>query len=242
MELNFLLALLAAFLVGVGKSGFKGMGIVIVTLLVLAYGAKNSVGILLPLLIVGDILAVIWFKKHVKIKYLLQFLPPMVLGVVVAAYFGNGWDELVFKKWMSIIIIGSTIYMFWTEYRKVIINTQNPLVSSVLGFAAGFATMIGNLAGPFSNLYFLATRLPKNEIIGTAAWVFFIINLFKIPFHVFSWETITWQTLKIDATLALPVIAGFFLGVRLIGYFSEIAYRRFLLIVTGLGALVIFVK
>lgn len=242
MNFTMVFGFLAAFLVGASKGGLKGLGIFTVALTAIVYGAKSSVGILVPLFIVGDILAVIYFKKHVKIKYLFQFLPAMIIGVLVATYVGNDWDDATFKKWMSVIILGSTLYMFWSEYHGKMLPVEDKRVSSSLGFAAGFTTMIGNLAGPFANLYFLATGLPKNEIIGTAAWVFFIINIFKIPFHVFSWETINMDTLSIDAYLAPFVILGFWAGTKLVGLFSEQNYRRFLLIVTAIGAILILVK
>ena len=60
--------------------------------------------------------------------------------------------------------------------------------STIMGSLAGITTMIGNLAGPFANLYFLAVRI-QNEFIGTSAWLF-LINIFKVPFHVLSWKTI----------------------------------------------------
>ncbi len=242
MSPNFMIAGLASLLLGISKGGLKGMGILIVTMIVYVFGAKNSTGILVPLFIVGDILAVIYFKKHVKIKYLIQFMPAMLIGVVVAVYVGNDWDEIVFKKWISWIILLSVVYMFWSEYKSIVIKSDNYLISSVIGFAAGFTTMVGNLAGPFANLFFLATRLPKKEIVGTSAWVFFIINIFKIPFHIFSWETINRASLMIDLKLAPFVIVGFFLGTQLLGLFNEKNYRRFLLIVTAIGALVILFK
>jgi uncharacterized membrane protein YfcA len=242
MDYTIVFGFLAAFLVGLSKGGLKGMGVFTVALTALVYGAKNSVGILVPLFIVGDILAVIYFKKHVKIKYLFQFLPAMIVGVVIATYVGNGWDDATFKKWMSVIILGSTVYMFWSEFRGKKLSLKDRRFSNIIGFAAGFTTMIGNLAGPFANLYFLATRLPKNEIIGTAAWVFFIINIFKIPFHIFSWETINMKTIMIDAYLAPFVVIGFFGGTQIVGLFSEQNYRRFLLAVTAIGAILILFK
>lgn len=242
MDYTLVFGLLAAFLVGLSKGGLKGMGVFTVALTAFFYGAKNSVGILVPLFIVGDILAVIYFKKHVKIKYLIQFLPAMMIGVLVATYVGNDWEEVTFKKWMSVIILGSTFYMFWSEYRGKKLSVEDRRMSGTIGFMAGFTTMVGNLAGPFANLYFLATRLPKNEIIGTAAWVFFIINIFKVPFHIFSWKTINLETLTIDAYLTPFVILGFWVGTQLVGLFSERNYRRFLLIVTAIGAILILLK
>jgi len=107
---------------------------------------------------------------------------------------------------------------------------------------AGFTTMIGNLAGTFTNLFFLAMRLPKNHFIGTAAWLFFIINLFKLPFHIFVWHTITWDTLKLNILLMPFVLLGFVVGIRLIRAIKDQYYRRLILILTGIGAIIILFK
>ena len=242
MEFNLILAFIAAFLLGVGKGGIKGISILTVTLMVLAYGAKSSTGIILPLLIAGDIMAVIYFKKYTKWKYLVHFLPWMLVGVVIASLVGKDLPETIFKNWMAGIILISVIFMWFSESATKSILSENRFFGGTVGFAAGFTTMIGNLAGPFANLFFLATRLPKNEIIGTSAWVFFIVNNFKVPFHVFYWKTITWDTLQTNLTLFPFVVIGFFLGVKLVSYFSEKFFRQFLLIVTAIGAILIFIK
>jgi uncharacterized membrane protein YfcA len=85
-------------------------------------------------------------------------------------------------------------------------------------------------------------RLPKDQFIGTAAWLFFIINLFKIPFHVFVWETITIETLYFNLQLMPAIILGFLIGVKLVSYFEDQQYRKFILLMTAVGALLIFFR
>jgi len=51
--LTIFLASLGAFLIGVAKAGLKGMGVFMVTLMALAFGAKASTGIVVPLLFFG---------------------------------------------------------------------------------------------------------------------------------------------------------------------------------------------
>lgn len=239
---SYLLASIAALLLGISKGGIKGLGILVVSILAVVYGAKASTGIMVPLLIFGDILAVIYFKKHVKWSYLVQFMPPMIFGVLIAVYVGNDWNELIFKRWMSLIILVSVIYMFYREYKSINFNPNNKIFRWVAGFAAGFTTMIGNLAGPFANLYFLATKIPKNEIVATSAWVFFFINLFKLPFHIFSWETITKDSFMTNLGLFPFVAIGFYCGIQLLKLFDEKTFRKFILIVTAIGAVVILLK
>lgn len=242
MDSTLILAGLATFLVGMSKGGLKGISILTVTLMALAYEAKSSTGIILPLFILGDIMAVVYFKKYTKWKYLINFLPWILVGVVIGTYVGKDLSEVVFKQCMAGIILMSVVFMWFSEHLTKQVLSDNKWFSSGVGLAAGFSTMIGNLAGPFANLFFLATRLPKNEIIGTAAWVFFIVNIFKLPFHIFSWETINWETLKIDAYLTPFVVLGFGVGVKIVSLFSEKFYRQFLLVVTAIGAILIFFK
>lgn len=240
--MSYALALIAAFILGAGKSGLKGMGIVIVTLMAFAFGAKASTGILLPLLISADILAVTYYKKHVQWKYLFRFLPWMLAGVVVGAYVGKDLPEEIFKKGMAIIILVSVVIMFaWERLDKNEIPDKMWFAGS-MGLSAGFTTMIGNLAGAFSNIFFLATRIPKNEFIGTAAWLYFIVNIFKLPFHILSWETITFDSLKTDLFLLPSVIIGFVVGLNIVKHFEEKQYRTFILVMTGIGALIMLVK
>lgn len=242
MEVStFFLASLAIFILGMSKAGLKGLGSIVVAILANVYGAKASTGILLPLLIVGDVLAVSFYRKYVKWEYLWKFLPAMVVGVLIAVVVGKNLDENAFRSWMAVIILVSVVILLWRDLRKKMTFPRNPLFTGSMGILAGFTTMIGNLAGAFSNIYFLATQLPKNELIATAAWLFFIINLFKVPFHVFSWETITVETLWIDLTLIPAAMVGFLAGNKLVTYISEQNYRWFLLIATTLGALLLFV-
>lgn len=242
MDNPLILGIIAATIIGISKGGIKGISVLAVTLMALAYGAKNSTGIILPMLIVGDILAVIYFKKHTKWKYLVYFLPFMLIGVLIATVIGKNLSEPVFKKWMAFIILGSVIFMWFSESSSKRIVPENRIFGSTVGLMAGFTTMIGNLAGPFANLFFLSTKIPKKEFLGTSAWVFFIVNNFKVPFHIFSWETINWDSLKINLNLIPFIIIGFIVGVKIVDYFSEKFFRQFILIVTAIGAILIFIK
>jgi uncharacterized membrane protein YfcA len=111
-----------------------------------------------------------------------------------------------------------------------------------MGLAAGFTTMLGNLAGAFSNIYFLAMRLPKNDFIGTAAWVFLVINLFKLPFQVFVWGNINSSSLQTDLVLLPALFLGFWAGLKLVAKLKDDNYRRVVVVLTLIGAVFIFLK
>ncbi|MDG1717908.1 MAG: sulfite exporter TauE/SafE family protein [Saprospiraceae bacterium] len=219
------------------KAGLKGIGILVVILLAFVYEAKASTGILLPMLIIADIIAVVYYRRAVRWDYLKRFLPWMIVGVLFGTYVGKEMPEEIFKKGMAIIILISVLIMFALErYDKSKIPDRMWFAGS-MGFAAGFTTMIGNLAGAFSNIFFLASRIPKIEFIGTAAWLFFFINLFKLPFHIWSWKTIDLDTLYINLTLVPGIIVGFYIGLKIVDKFKEHQFRKFILVMTAIGAM-----
>lgn len=238
----FIISGIASIILGMSKSGLKGMGIVIVTLMALTHGAKASTGILLPLLIFADILAVSYYNRHTQWKYLLRFLPWMMGGVIIGVLIGKDLPEDIFKKGIAIIILISVAIMFISErYDQKKVSNKIWFAGSV-GFLAGFTTMIGNLAGAFTNIFFLAMRIPKNEFIGTAAWLFLIINVFKLPFHFFSWKTITEHSLITDLYMITFVIVGFIVGLKIVKRFKDHQYRKFILIMTAIGGIIILFK
>ena len=234
--------ILAAFILGFSKSGIKGIGIIIILILAFVFGEKSSTGVLLPMLIAADIIAVNYYNRHTQWHYIKKLLPSMVIGVLVGVWVGDFISEIAFKRVMAVIIISSIGIMWYFEKLKSTKVPKSRWFSSTAGFLAGFTTMIGNLAGPISNIYFLAIRLPKNEFIGTAAWLFFIINVFKLPFHYFVWKTVTIESLALNLSLVPAIAVGFFFGAALVKKISNINYRRFILVVTIIGGILMLFR
>ncbi len=238
----WVLALSAAFVIGLSKAGIKGIAIVNVTLMALAFEAKESTGIVVPLLVMADIFAVIYYNQHARWSYIMRFLPWMAFGTLLGVYIGNDLDERTFKIGMAIIILISVGMMYWWDRRKSKTVPTHWAFAGLVGTLAGITTMIGNLGGAFSNVNFLAMRVPKNEFIGTAAWLFLIINLLKLPLHIFVWGTITEETLVFDLKLIPGIILGVLIGIRVIKNIKEAYYRKMILILTALGALLIMIR
>ncbi len=238
----WLLAMGAAFIQGLSKSGIKGTAVLSVTLMALAIGARQSTGLLVPLLIFGDIFAVIYYHRHARWRYIWKFLPWMVFGILLGVWLGKDLPEEIFKWAMAAIILLSVAVMAWWDLRKSKRVPEHWLFAGFVGSLAGFTTMVGNLAGAFSNIYFLAMRLPKNVFIGTAAWLFLIINLFKLPFHIFVWETIDAETLRINLWLLPALILGLLFGIWLVRKIREKFFRRLILILTALGAVLMLLR
>jgi len=239
---DIFMAFFATLLLGVGKSGLKGMGVIIVTLMALVFGAKASTGILMPMMITADIFAVIYYHRHTQWKFLKKLLPMMIVGVLLGVYWGNDISEVLFKQIMAFFILATVLVMIWMDRTKTFGIPKHWAFSGSMGLLSGVTSMIGNLAGSFTSIYLLAIRLPKNEFIGTAAWLFFIINVFKLPFHIFVWKTVSKETLTLNLILSPAILIGFYLGIRLVRVINNDLYRKLVLIVTALGALIILLK
>lgn len=239
---NWILIIIAAFIIGLSKAGLKGIDMMNVTIMAIIFGGKASTGVVLPLLCVADIMAVKYYHRHAQWNHFWKLLPWMVIGILIGVYAGKDLDEALFRKIMAVIIIFTVAIMLFLEFRKNIVIPTNKLFVSSMGLTSGFTTMLGNLAGAFSNIYFLAMRLPKNDFIGTAAWVFMVINLFKLPFQVIYWKNITLATLKTDALLVPALVAGFWVGIKIVSRIQDDSYRKVVIVLTLIGAAFIFFR
>jgi uncharacterized membrane protein YfcA len=240
--LDLVLIALSAFIIGLSKAGLKGIDMLNVTIMAIVFGGKASTGIVLPLLCVADIGAVIYYHRHAQWPHFWKIIPWMIVGILIGVYVGKDMNEAVFRKIMATIIVCTVVIMLALEWRKSVKVPDNKLFVISTGMASGFTTMIGNLAGAFSNVYFLAMRLPKNDFIGTAAWVFLVVNYFKLPFQIIFWKNITSSTLLTDLVL-LPFLAiGFWAGIKVVAAIKDDSYRKVVIVLTLIGAVFIFLK
>ncbi len=224
------LAVLCGMLIGMSKTGLSGAGLFVVPVFANIFGGKPSAGLVLPMLIVADVFAVIYYNRHAEWKYVLKLLPWALGGILIAMFVGNAINDEQFRRLIAIIVIIGIILMIYQDIRRKKNNIPDrPWFAALLGTGGGFATMIGNAAGPIMSLYLLAMRLPKNIYIGTGAWFFFIINLTKVPLHVFFWHTITLKSLSFDLLMTVPIMTGAIGGFYLVKLIPEKAYRIFII-------------
>lgn len=228
--------MLTGLFVGMAKTGVHGMGMIAVPLLATSFGGKDSSGLMLPILIMADVFGVAYYHRHAEWKYLFKLFPWAIAGVLLGTWTGNYIDDQLFRTMMGVIIFVSLGIMIWLEKVNKDSIPDFWWFAMLMGIAAGFTTMVGNLAGSAMALYLLSMRMPKNEFIGTAAWFFMAINWFKVPFHIWSWHTITLDSFLLDL-IVLPMIAiGAYLGIKVIKKVSDRGFRYFVMIMTAVAA------
>lgn len=238
----FMLFLLAALILGMSKAGLSGFGLVAVPLMALIFGARESTGVILPMLIAADVMAVAYWRRHAVWKYIIVILPWVALGIVTALVVGNIINDNQFRLLLLSVVWIMLILMVINDFRKKDEEgiPHGKLFSILMGFAGGFATMIGNAAGPVFTLFFLSMRLPKKEFIGTSAWLYFIMNTGKLPLQVLVWKNITLASL-IPGLVSIPVIAlGIWMGIKIVHLFPEKVYRYFVIATTVATSFLLF--
>ena len=236
---DWVMLMLCGMLVAMAKTGIAGVYNVVVPLMAIVFGGRASTGVLLPILLMGDVLAVSYYNRSAEWNHVLRLVPPALGGVLLGTWVGGSVSEETFRVMLALVVLLGIGLMVLLEVRKVKTVPDHWWFGLLMGLLAGFTTMVGNVAGPIVAVYMLSMRLPKNAFIGTTAWFFLLVNVIKLPLHVFVWETISWSSLGLDLFVLPAVALGAVLGIRLVRIISEQFYRRFVILATVASALLL---
>jgi uncharacterized protein len=236
---NWLLAVIAGLGVGISKSGFAGVSLVHVLVMAHIFGDKASTGVVLPMLIMGDIGAVIAFKRHAVWRHVGRTLPIACVGVAIGTWLMYAVvPESAYKPFIGWTVLVLVILQVWRMLRpKLFENVPHSWsFAAAMGLLAGITTMMANAAGPVMGMYFLAVGLPKYQFTGTSAWFFLLINLFKVPFST-SLGLIQSDTLLFNLALLPAIIVGLFFGRWLLSHVSQRLFDGLILTFAAIVAL-----
>lgn len=216
---DWMLLMAAAGMVGFAKTAVGGLGAVSVAVFAFVLPARESTGAVLALLLVGDVIALALYRRHVEWMLLVRLLPSVVPGLCLGAWFVARADQSLMQRGIGMVLLAMVVLQVWVRMRgthmagvpvrwRGMVRASAPLA---VGIAAGFATMTANAAGPVMMLYLLLAGLPVLGLLGTGAWFFFIVNLAKLPFSA-GLELIDRSMLLMDLALVPALIIGAALG------------------------------
>lgn len=245
---DWALLMAAAAMVGFAKTAVGGLGAVSVAVFAFVLPARESTGAVLALLLVGDVIALALYSRHVEWGVLFRLLPSVLPGLCLGAWFVARADQALMQRGIGTVLLAMVFVQVWARARGVgmgsiptrwhgAVRTSAPLA---VGVVAGFATMTANAAGPVMMLYLLLAGLPVLGLLGTGAWFFFLVNLAKLPFSA-GLDLIDRSTLLMDLALVPTLFVGAALGAlvaRRIArkYFEELTV---VLTVVAAGALLV---
>ena len=238
--LSWLLLGLGAFSVGLSKTGVPGIGILNVAIFALVLpSAKHSVGVVLPILISADIVAVLAYRRQAVWHHLWRLFPWAIAGVIIGFFAVSRVNDRQVAQLIGailLILVSLTLWRKWKEKAATEAPEISPMYTGIMGIAGGFTTMVGNAAGPIMTLYLLAMRLPKMEFIGTGAWYFLLLNWFKVPFMMqLGW--IDKPSLLLSARLMPFAVCGALFGRALVKYIDQNWFERIAIALTVVAAL-----
>jgi uncharacterized membrane protein YfcA len=227
--------------IGLAKTGINGASAIMIPLLALIFGARESTGLVLPMLCFADLAAVIYYRRAAEWRYIGRLLPWALAGFGLALLADRLVPARGFKALIAVCIFAGLAVMIWNDRRGK--DAAVPAAwwfSAIFGILGGFSTMIGNAAGPVMSVFLLSMRLKKVSFVGTAAWFFLIINYLKIPLQYFVWRNIRLEGLLFGVTMIPVILIGAALGVLVVKKVSEAHYRVIVYVMTVTSAALLF--
>jgi len=222
---------LAAFVVGIGKSAIPAVGALAVVLGAAVLPARESTGVLLVMFLLGDVFAVATYHRNAQWRLLARLAPALLAGILGGAVFLAWADDRITAITIGVILI-SLIALTLVNRRRG--SSPRPHTGTY-GILGGFTMMVANAGGPPMSLYFLAQRLQILAFLGTSAWLFALTNLVRLPFSI-GLGLVTGKTLALTLALLPVIAAGFFAGRVFVRRIDQRMFDRIVILATIAGA------
>jgi len=240
--LQWIWLVIAAIAVGISKMGLSSVVMLVIPIIASLFGGRESTGLMLPLLMVGDVFAVVYYKHHVQLRDIRRLLLWICAGLGIGLFVGQYINDTQFKMFLSLSVILCLAAMIYAEVKGKPLTVPNKTVFyALIGILGGFTSMVGNAAGAIISIYLLSREYPKESYISTYAWLFLIINLIKLPLQIFVWHNIGLSNLY-TALILLPVVfLGAVAGAWIVKRINEKLYRKIIYLMILIAAVALWV-
>jgi len=229
---------LACLLTGLSKGGLGGtLGGLITPLLALFLPANVVVGLMLPVLMLGDLFAISMYWRKWDRHHSLLLLFGSLFGVAGGTFFLNRLSPEALRHGLGLIVLVFSLYR-WLEPRLVgrLKVQPQPWHGMLAGGVAGFTSTLAHAGGPPVTIYLLTQQLAPTAFVATSALFFTVLNWIKVPSYflsgMFQWE------LQLRLAWLLPLVPlGAWLGQRLVQRINRRWFDRivsFFLLLSGL--------
>jgi uncharacterized membrane protein YfcA len=238
----------AALLVGFSKTAVSGANTVSLAIFAAVLPARASTGVLLPVLIAGDLLAVATYRRHAHWPTLWRLFPAVAAGVVVGTVFLMWADDAIVRTSIGAILLlmaAVTVYRRRTadaeEEPEAVTTRPGRLKARSYGVLGGFTTMVANAGGPVMSMYLLSAGFRKLGFLGTSAFFFLIVNVSKLPFSA-GLGLIDGRSLLLDLALVAFVVPGALLGKWAVGKIDQRLFEQLVIAATVVGGLQLLLR
>lgn len=176
---------IAGICLGFSKAGIPTVGTASIPFLIVFFNPKDFTGITLPLLFLGDVLAVTYYYKEVPLKILKKLIPMFALGIfcgyLMLKYMPG---ELWILKFIGYILLILLMLRFLSYNQKIKELFKKEISGYILLFISSITTTVAHAGGPFMAIYFQTKKLKKRAFLGLYATSFMLINSVKIPIYI----------------------------------------------------------
>jgi len=229
----------SALTAGISKSGVPGVAMLGAVFVPMVMSAKLSTAYVLPFLLFADIIAIAYWRRSAVMRYIIALLPAMFTGIIAGFFVMDRIPDAVYGKVLGSIVILLLSMDAVCRHLKIRIPEHSRIFAWGMGFLAGVMTMLANAAGPALMLYLLTMNISKEQFVGTSAWIFFAINLFKVPFSI-ALGLMTLDSLNVNLMLLPCVILGSILGVHLMRRISGPMFEKMMRVMVLIGGIKLF--
>ncbi|MER6036806.1 MULTISPECIES: sulfite exporter TauE/SafE family protein [unclassified Streptomyces] len=238
---------LAALLVGFSKTAVSGANTVSLAVFAAVLPARASTGVLLPVLIAGDVLAVLTYRRHAHWPTLWRLFPAVAAGVVAGTLFLLWADDGVVRTSIGAILLLMAGVTAWrrrsgTEDEPDAVTTRaGRMKARSYGVLGGFTTMVANAGGPVMSMYLLSAGFRKLGFLGTSAFFFLIVNVSKVPFSA-GLGLIDGRSLLLDAALVVFVVPGALIGTWAVHKINQRLFEQLVIAATVVGGVQLLLR
>jgi uncharacterized membrane protein YfcA len=169
------------FMIGLTKGGFSALGALLTPILSLLLPVSLAVGVLLPMLIVGDAFAVYNYWAEWDAGLVRRMLPTAVVGALAGTFLLAWLSPNALRIALGIFVLVLVIYKFVSDRIQQLRYQPRAWHAPVAGALAGLASGMFNNGGPPFNSYMLLQKVPPRSFIATTVLFFALLNLIKIP-------------------------------------------------------------
>jgi|SRR5688572_19308411 len=174
------------FMIGVSKGGFGGLGALLTPILALVLPVALAVGVLLPMLMVGDVFAVYMYWKEWDLDLVKRMLPAGIVGAITGTALLSWLSPDGLRIILGIFVLVLVAYKFVSDRIQAMRYEPRFWHAPAAGLLAGVASGMFNNGGPAFNSYLLLQKLKPRPFIATSAIYFAILNLIKVPGFLYT--------------------------------------------------------
>jgi uncharacterized membrane protein YfcA len=232
----------AAFLIGLSKGGLGGtMGALITPMMALVMPMEQAIGLLLPILMLGDVFAIAAHWRRWDQRRIWVLLGGALVGVTLGTFILTSVPPLVLRRGLGTLVMIFVVYRIFERRILGALTYQARRWHAVLaGSLAGFISTLAHAGGPPITIYLLMQDLQPAVFVATSVLFFTALNWIKVPYYLYA-GLFDFETLLKLVWLAPLVPLGVWLGKCLVERINKTWFERIiivLLLITGILLLV----